>query len=323
MGSFGGCPMGRRAAVFLHNGVGDGVNGLVLSNNLHLNGWKVDTYQNTIGSMQNWFPHLDVRSYPKLEELPHIFNCYEWFFVVHNDTDEFVLKLIQDGKRRFPDLLKVIYLYPSKNIVNEPYYIDCLTDPTLSIAENLRLFCERVLHLPKITRSNGFISPTGLISRKFSKRVAIHPTSARETRNWPKEKFIRLAEHLQKMGFHPVMIPGIKEGWEGVGFDLALFPTLDLLARYLYESGFLIGNDSGLGHLASFLGVPTLTICRRKALANMWGPSFQKGVVVTPSPWVPNIRGFRLRDHHWKKFVSFGMVKRAFHRLVDAKMSAT
>lgn len=311
--------MGPRAGVFCHNGLGDGVNSLVLSNNLQLNGWKVDTYQNVLSSMQNWFPHLPILPYPSVDELPRILNAYDWFFVVHNDTDEFVQKLIQEGKRRFPDRLKVIYLYPSKNIVNEPYYADCLTDPTASIASNLRKVCEQILHLPKITKSNGFIPPAGLVPRRHLKRVVIHPTSARVTRNWPKEKFLCLATYLKEEGYTPVFIPGNNEKgeWEGSGFEAALFPTLDLLARYLYESGYLIGNDSGLGHLASALGVPTLTICRRKTWANMWAPSFRKGVVVTPSSWIPNIRGFRLRDRHWKKFISVGKARRAFEQLVQ------
>lgn len=312
--------MNQRAAVFCHNGLGDGVNCLVLSNNLHLNGWKVDTYHNLIGSMQNWFPHLPVQPYPNVEELPRILNAYDRFFIFHNDTDEFVLKLIREGKRRFPNQVKIIYLYPSVRIVNEPYYTDCLTDPALSVAENMRLFAEKILHLPKITRSNGFIPPAGLISRKFPKRVAIHPTSARLTRNWPKEKFIALAKEVERQGFEVVFIPGIKEGWEEV--KTVLFPTLDGLARYLYESGFLIGNDSGLGHLASAMGVPTLTFCRRKTWANMWAPGFHRGIVVTPSSWIPNIRGLRLRDRHWKKFISVGMAKRAFRRLTHTKMAS-
>lgn len=91
--------MGPHAGVFCHNGLGDGINCLVLSNNLHLNGWKVETYQNTIYSMQNWFPHLPVQPYPDLEELPRILNSYDWFFVVQNDSSEFILKLIQEGKK--------------------------------------------------------------------------------------------------------------------------------------------------------------------------------------------------------------------------------
>ena len=313
--------MGLKAGVFCHNGLGDGVNCLVLSNNLQLNGWKVDTYQNVIGSMQPWFPHLPVQSYPPVSELSRILNTYDWFFVVQNDTDEFVIKLIQEGKRRFPDRIKVIYLYPSPYIVNEPYYSDCLTEFHLSIAENLRLFCERVMHLPKITKSNGFIPPAGLVHRQFRKRVAIHPTSARETRNWPKEKFVKLALHLKEEGYEPVFIPGgpkERENWKDVeklGFQIAGFANLDLLAAFLYESGYLIGNDSGLGHLASALGIPTLTFCRRKTWANMWAPSFHKGEVVTPGSWIPNIRGFRLRDRHWKKFITVGMARRAFERL--------
>lgn len=307
--------MGPKVAFFCHNGLGDGVNCLVLSNNLHLNGWKVDTYQNTMGSMQNWFPHLNVFPYPTLDELPRILNSYEKFFIVQNDTDPFVLQLIQEGKRRFPDKVKVIYLYPSKNIVNEPYYTDCLVDPTLSIAGNMRLFCEKVLHLPKITKSNGFIPPAGLIAKKYPKRVAIHPTSARETRNWPKEKFLALGQYIEKKGYEPIFIPGNKTGWEDV--KSIAFPNLDGLARFLYESGLLIGNDSGLGHLASALGVPTLTICRRKTWASMWAPSFTKGIVVTPSSWIPNIRGLRLRDRHWKKLISVAKTIRAFDKLVS------
>ncbi|HSX26405.1 MAG TPA: glycosyltransferase family 9 protein [Chlamydiales bacterium] len=315
--------MGQRAGVFCHNGLGDGINCLVLSNNLHLNGWKVDTYQNSVGSMQNWFPHLPVMPYPKMDELPRILGAYDWFFVVQNDTDEFVLKLIQEGKRRFPERLKVIYLYPSKNIVNEPYYGDCLTNPAVSIAENMRLFCEKILHLPKIANSNGFIPLPGLQFRKYKKRVAIHPTSARITRNWPKEKYVKLALHLKEEGYEPVFIPGTKEKeeWVSAGFEVPVFQTLDLLARYIYESGYLIGNDSGLGHLASALGIPTLTFCRRKTWANMWAPSFQKGVVVTPPSWIPNISGFRLRDRHWKKFISIGMARRAFERLVQTSFN--
>lgn len=308
--------MGPKAAIFCHNGLGDGMVTLVLPNNLHLNGWKVQVYQNTIGSMQNWFPHLPVSAYPPVEELSTILNSYDWFFVVQNDTDPFVLKLIEEGKRRFPEKLKVLYLYPSRHIVNEPYYADCLTDPGLPVAENMRLLCERVLHLPKLTKSNGLIPPEGLVHQKFPKRVIIHPTSGRPTRNWPKEKFVKLALHLEAQGYEPVFVPGEQNLPEWQDVPTRTFPTLDALARFIYESGYLVGNDSGLAHLASSLHIPTLIVCRRKTFAKLWAPSFYKGVVVTPYSWIPNIRGLRLRDRHWKKFISVERVKKAFQQLV-------
>jgi heptosyltransferase-3 len=316
--------MGMSAAVFLHNGLGDGVNCLVLSNNLQLNGWKVDTYQNAMGAMQSWIPHLPIYPYPPVSDVSRILGSYDYFFVVHNDTDPFVLKLIEEGKRRFPDRCKVIYLYASKYIFNALYYTDSLIEPTLPVAENMRLFCERILHLPKITHSNGFIPPPGLTHRKFPKRVLIHPTSAKMTRSWPRDKFVKLALHLKEEGHEIHFIAGgekERQDWAGIvdlGFYLPSFPTLDLLARFVYESGYLIGNDSGPGHLASALGLPVLTICRKRSLAHMWAPSFSKGGVVTPSPLIPNISGFRWRDRYWKKLVSVGMVRRGFEKLIQS-----
>ena len=209
--------MQMRAAVFYQNGLGDGINCLVLSENLHRNRWKVDTYQNTMGGMQNWFPHLPVQPYPRVEELPRILSSYDLFCVVQNDSSPFVQQLIQEGKKRFPDRLKVIYFYPSKHIVNEPYYADCLTNPSLPIAQNITFFCEKILRLSKRTRSNGFIPPSDLVHRKQNQRIVMHPTSAKIARNWPKEKFVKLALHLQKKGYQPVFVPGgdkEKEEWK-------------------------------------------------------------------------------------------------------------
>jgi len=318
--------MNKRAAVFSHNGLGDGINCLVLSNNLHLNGFEVDTYQNVMGGLKDWIPHLSVKPYPSIDELPKIFQSYDLFFAVWNDSSEFVNKLIQEGKRRFPERMKVIYLYGSPNIVNEPYYADCLTNSVASVAENMRIIIEKVLHLPKITKSNGFIAPLGLIHRKYPKRIAIHCTSSRPTRNWPKEKFIKLALHLKNEGYQSVFIPGPEESanWQDLkelGLEVADFPSLDALARFIYESGYLIGNDSGLGHLASALGIPTLSLFRRKTWAKMWAPSFAECVVVAPSNLVPNIRGARLRDRYWQKFVTVNMARRGFEQLVHMHRS--
>jgi heptosyltransferase III len=314
--------MRLKAGVFGHNGLGDGINTLVLSNNLHLNGYEVVTYHNMIGSMQNWFPHLPVETYPPLEDLHKILHAHDWYFVVWNDSSEFTKQLIQEGKRRFPERVKVIYLYPSRNIMNELYYTDCLIDPTAPIAHNLRMVCEKVLHLPKSTKHAGLIIPTSLSYKKYPKRIVIHPTSGRPGKNWPKDKYVKLALHLKSEGFFPIFIPGSQEmaGWNDLtenDLEMAHFHTLDELAAYLYESGYLIGNDSGLGHLASALNIPTMTFCRRKALAKMWAPSFIPGIVLTPSSLIPNIRGLRLRDQYWHRFITVNMARRGFERLLN------
>jgi len=182
--------MKPRAAVLSHNGLGDGINLLVLSHNLYLNGWSVTTYQNAIVGLQHWFPHLPIVPYAEAGPVASVLESYDWFFVVQNDTDPFVKRVIQEGKKRFPERVKVIYLYPSKNIVNDRYYADCLTDIRLSVAENMAQFVTKILHLPISVLSNGIVIPDGLSFRKNSKMVAIHPTSSRPHHKWPKEKFL-------------------------------------------------------------------------------------------------------------------------------------
>ncbi len=313
--------MGCKAAVFCPQGLGDGINFFVLSNQLHLNGWHVDTYHNTLGQLQHWLPQLNAIPYSSLSSLPRVLNAYDHYFIAYNEDNPLLLRLMEEGKRRFPDRVHVIYMYPSKNIIHEPYFSDCLTDPELTVAENLRIFCSRILRLPKLTRSSGFIPPLGLIHRKFPKRIVIHPTSSRRTRNWPREKFVKLALCLQEEGYDLSFALGSpleREEWKemaSLGFSLPEFPTLHPLAEYLYESGFLIGNDSGLGHLASALGIATLTFSRKENFAKMWAPSFSKGIAVYPYSWIPNFRGFRFRDRYWRALISVGRVRRAFERL--------
>lgn len=309
----------QRAAVFCHSGLGDGVISLILSNNLKLNGFSVDTFHNTMVLLQNWFPHLPILPYPSIDEIESLFHRYDLFFIFHNRSNPFILKLVEEGKRRFGERVKVIYIYPSKNIVNEPYYLDAQTNPSITIAENLRRFCEKILRLPKISRGNGCIPAPELQHRAHPQRVILHPAGARISKNWPKERFLSLAQKLKNRGYQVLWALTAEErtNWsELTQEDFGpLDGTLDNLARTIYESGFFIGNDSGPGHLASSLGIPTITIARRKAYSKFWAPDFTKGIAVTPSSLIPNIRGLRLRDLYWKYFISVRKVVRAFEAL--------
>ncbi len=310
-----------RAALFCHNGLGDGINSLVLSQNLFLAGWAVDTYHNGLHSMQNWLPHLPIHSYPELTAVAEIVERYDWLFIVQNKSSSWVAALIAEGKRQKPDRVKVIYLYPSKNIVKEPFYNDAKIDPFLPVAENMRLFCQNILGFSNPLLHSGLTPPLDLGHRSHPSRVVVHSTSGKEERNWPKEKFVKLALHIQQRGYEVVFLSGAQDDdfWRQLGFGVAASPTLDSLAAFLYESGYLIGNDSGPGHLASALAVPTLTLFPRAQAARMWRPSFTRGVVVAPSRWIPNIEGLRLRDRHWKRWVTVAQAFKGFERLIQGR----
>lgn len=314
--------MQRKAAVFCHNGLGDGIISLILSNNFHQNGWQIDTFHNTMDSLQMWVPHLPILKYPQLSEISKIFSYYDEIIVFQNDTYPFVLKLIEEGKKICPEKIKVIYAFPSKGIFSEPYYQDCLVDPNIPLVQNLEKFCHKILKFPIVTRKNGFLAPRRLNNRKYLRRIALHTVSSREGKNWPKQKYVKLALHLRKEGFDPYIILGGEKDqteWgpylKSCSIQAPRFESLDALAQFIYECGYLIGNDSGIGHLASCLGIPTITISRRKTVSKFWRPYWAPGKIVNPVSFIPNIRGFRLRDRKWKSFISVKKVLRSFEKL--------
>ncbi len=315
--------MSLKSAVFCHSGLGDGIISLTVSNNFHQNGWEVTTYHNGLSSLQSWFPHLEVKNYPSLSEKEKILETFDQIVLFHNDSNLFVLEMIEMGKKRYPEKVKVIYPYPSKGIYQRPYYKDSFLDPTKPLLTGLIQFCKESLSLEKITLENGFIAPLHLIHRKHKKRVALHVNSSREGKNWPIHKYVKLALHLKNNGFDPIFITGSKKDREAYlwleeqGWEVPLFASLSELASYLYEVEFFVGNDSGLGHLASCLKIPTLTISRRKRVARFWKPSWTFSKLVCPYSWIPNLGGFRLRDRKWKAFISTRRVLKTFCKLVQ------
>ncbi|TRO44483.1 hypothetical protein EQ831_04055 [Pseudomonas sp. ALS1279] len=88
------------------------------------------------------------------------------------------------------------------------------------------------------------------------------------------------------------------------------FSNVRELAAYLYESGYIIGSDSGVGLLAAALGVPALTVYRKRRDGFCWRPGWGHNAVVRPSVSIGAMRDA------WIYSLSVGRVERAFERLV-------
>ena len=151
-----------------------------------------------------------------------------------------------------------------------------------------------------------------LTHRKWDKRVLIHPTSTREDKNWLKKRFLKLSHALTHLGYDPMFIlsPKEREEWP----DAPLFSSLEELATTVYESGFLIGNDSGPAHLASYYKIPHIVICQGRQMP-LWSPGWHPPQIIRPPRWVPNIKGMRLREDKWKHFIPVSRVVHAFLNL--------
>lgn len=187
-------------------------------------------------------------------------------------------------------------------------------DPNQTMVENTRLGAQ-ILFGSAASMHNGLKPPSGLIHRKYMRRVMIHPTSGRKDKNWPKHKYLKLSGLLQKKGFQPLFIlsPEEKKDWPEIQpLDIK---TLEDLASTIYESGFLIGNDSGPGHLSSFLSIPHLIIGALNRNMLLWRPGWHRGELIGPPRWIPNCKGFRLREQMWSYFISTKEVIRRFNQI--------
>lgn len=189
--------------------------------------------------------------------------------------------------------------------------MDTTFDPTRCMAQNIAEATARLFLTDPSSLNNGLVPPSEFQFRKYPKRVAIHPVSTSPEKNWRKEGFIQLRDRLQSEGWDPVFVvpPEDAISWDKKCPHL---PTLADLAAFLYESGFFIGNDSGPGHLASNLGLPTLTIGSSKKHLDFWRPGWGMGKIAYPPRWV---NYFKLTRKNWMNFVSVNKVFKIFNTL--------
>jgi ADP-heptose:LPS heptosyltransferase len=146
--------------------------------------------------------------------------------------------------------------------------------------------------------------PAGLRHRRDRNRIVLCPDSATPRRkDWTPARILDLAVRLKSKGLDPKIVaaPGNIAKWQGMAANVCESPALhsvEELAAYLYESGVVVASDSGSGHLASFLRVPTVTIHRRMNREFTWRPDWGPGEVVTPV-----ITLSVLKTHIWRPFI--------------------
>jgi ADP-heptose:LPS heptosyltransferase len=91
--------------------------------------------------------------------------------------------------------------------------------------------------------------------------LAVHPGSGSPAKNWPTERFAEAALRLSPD--RPWLLalgPAEKETAEWPGAVVAREWPLRPLGAALSCAGLVLGNDSGIAHLAAASGAPTLTL---------------------------------------------------------------
>jgi heptosyltransferase III len=111
--------------------------------------------------------------------------------------------------------------------------------------------------------------------------AVIHPFSGSPRKNWPLEKFRRMARGLER-----TMAVRWCAGREDPAIEGAVFiDNLYELACWLAKARLYIGNDSGITHLAAAVGTPVLALFGPTDPA-VWAP---RGAHARVARWVPDL----------------------------------
>jgi heptosyltransferase III len=282
----------NRVAVVPCSGIGDAILMMIASHQLLAQGYSVTTFHPVLLQLREWFAsgHQFVSRKATIEDL----QSFDWI-IVENDNSFYINEL----KQAYPSRVSVFY--PT---YKEPKHgplspKDRVFDPTKSMVDNIACAIHSLLPGSKLSKDNGLTPLQNIVHRRYPSRIAIHETSSSQDKNWGLDSFMELAETLRAQKFQPVFVPQ--------------FATLSELAAFIYESGWVIGNDSLIGHLASNLQIPTLIIADSPRRMQLWRPGWLRGDLVTLPWWLPRGRWMKSR---WSNQIRPKMVLRAFHHLI-------
>ncbi len=301
-----------RIAVIPAAGIGDVLIMLIASHHLRKQGHQVATFHQKLPDFGRW---LETGEYlVPSDDFPNLLLSFDAVLLQHDNTER-ARQIAALRKRSLP----IFIFYPTYRASKHGPLLDSYDyafDGKKTMVENCRSGVEALFGGNAIIY-NGLRPLPELTHRKHQRRVLIHPTSTNEKKNWPREKFLQLAKRLQKLDFQPrfILSPTEKCDWPEV--ESPIFPTLEHLASTIYEADYLIGNDSGPGHLASYLSIPHLIISHDEQQMRQWRPGWHRGEIIYPPRWLPNFKGIRLRENKWKQFVSINSVLNRFISIVN------
>ncbi|MBS0620046.1 MAG: hypothetical protein JSS61_01120 [Verrucomicrobia bacterium] len=281
-------------------GIGDGLLMLIAAHHLRSNGFAPTLFHADLPQLAPFFPGFTFEVAPTaLETFDQI--------LVENDNSPHTRALIalrEEGK--LPGLA-IYYPTYSEKKHGQLAPVDRVFDPQLSMAENI------ACAVGSSTKDNGISPPSHLKHRAHPRRILLHPMSRASIKNWKASGYLRVGEALRKKGYSPLICLGPGEKWELGDIDVISPHNLSELAALIYESGAVIGNDSLLGHLASNLDIPTVTIADDAERMKLWRPGWRKGALVLPPRWLPK---WKLVRTHWQQGISVKRVLNAFDEVM-------
>lgn len=159
-----------------------------------------------------------------------------------------------------------------------------------------------------LASSLGWALPPPPAQNRSGRHVVIHTGAAQPVRRWPRERFDEIASRLCAAGWEVTLLDPDESGLTD------LDPLLDRLAA----ADRFIGNDSGPGHIAALLGVPTFTIFGPQ-LPECFAPTHPRAAWIegAPCPYKPCRDYCRFKEPHCLHQHSVDTVSHAINKWLN------
>ena len=307
----------KKAALFPTVSFGDSLLFMIIANHLKEEGFSVTIFHDKFISIKNLFPNYSFKTNSEIDDLKSFDKI-----IFQNDNKKRTKDFIKIRDEKKLSNISIIYFRYKESKHGKLNPQDFVLDDNFAVADALAKIMKTEFSKESECKKTGIVFPKELKHKKYPKRVILHPTSGNIKKNWYKSKFIRLAKKLILQGYHPVITVSKNERKDFLdvldhGIDLPLFLDISDFASYVYESGYLIGNDSFAGHLASLLEIETIVLANCRKLLKIWRPAWHKPTILFPPSWVPNIKHLRLRENHFPFFISVNKVFKTFLEIAN------
>lgn len=300
--------MNQKFAVVCADGIGDALIFSIIAHNLRNQGHQVTVFSPHLKKFRRFLEKGEYLSPPK--DWAKALKSFDAIILQNEDTPK-AKKIALLRNENLP----IFNIYTNYRLSKHgPLRLgfDYPVDEEKPMVENVTIALKELFGL-KASFTNCLSPFRGLVHRKYKKRVLIHPLSTQEEKNWKASRFLKLARILKERGFKPQFIvsPAERKSWQTMGFTTLSFNNLEELGAAIYESGYLIGNDSGPAHIASYFEIPHIVICQGRQMP-LWKPGWHPPRLILPPAWVPNFKGMRLREKRWKDFITVNQVLKVF-----------
>lgn len=290
----------KKIAILPASGIGDSLIFQAVARHTEKVGWTPTTFSDSLAEFGCWFPEGRFLPAPPSSLLKPLLSPFDAIFLQHDNSEKaFQIQSL------FKQTKTLYTFYGSYQAGKHPPFDptrDFLCNRSCSMLLNAGMAASQFFG-GTFTKENGLCPPPGLFHRKHKRRIVIHPTSSSHAKNWPRHRFLSVAQMLKKEGYEPIFIvsPQERSSWS----EASSFQTLEQLSSFFYESGAFLGNDSGLGHLASALFLPHVILGPSFEQLTLWGPGWRSGKHLFPPSWMIQFHWMKKR---WKYLIPINKV---------------